>query len=251
MSKPGFGATANPDAGTGKARLRARAPIARAAIREHPAASSLERIVNQIKQGIRERRYAPGQRLIEADLAAELGVKRQPVRDALRVLAGDGIVQLIPQRGARVRKLQRDELREMIPVLAGLLTITVRLAIGKLNTPAIRARLQDAMDSMRHARRVGDLVQFHRAGMAYGEALHGVAGNRYLDYLHGKLHPDLFHDQLSSALHIESWDPYLEHFEQMHAALLAANLDQALELIAAHEQSMLAMLEPRGETVWR
>lgn len=222
-----------------------------ATVHPHPAARSVEHIVNQIKQGIRERRYVPGQRLIEADLAAEFGVKRQPVRDALRVLAGDGIVELIPQRGARVRKLDLDDMREIFPVLSGLLSIAIRLAIDRLGRPEIRARLEAALESMRHARRLEDLVQFHRAGLAYGALIQQAAGNRYLDYLHGKLHPDLFHFQMNSQIRVQNWDGYLAHFERMHEALVGGDLPRALELVAEHERAMLALFAGDGPAVWR
>jgi len=222
-----------------------------AAVHPHPAAQSVAHIVDAIKRGIREQRYVPGQRLIEADLAAEFGVKRQPVRDALRVLAGDGIVELVPQRGARVRKLAIEDMRDIFPVLSGLLSISIRLAIGKLGGAPIRSRLDAAMESMRHARRLEDPVQFHRAGLAYGGIVQQAAGNRYVEYLHGKLHPDLFHFQMNTQVRIENWDSYLAHFEDMHAALLAGDLNRALALVADHERAMIAVFDSGGPPVWR
>lgn len=226
-----------------KARRHARterAPVARPVTRAAPLPS--ERIAEAIKQGIRDGRFAPGQRLIEADLMAQFSTKRGPVREALRLLAGDGIVEHVPQKGVRVRKLEQEQLAELFPVLAGLMHLTLRLAIPAVSRPPWRRRLEQAMQSLRHAARLKDFAQLQLAAIRYTEVLIAAADNRYLGYLNEKLHPDLFYRQLSSALQIESWDAYLEHLESVHRACLRGDRRAADTLIDEHEQRMEALL---------
>lgn len=213
------------------------------------AQSAVEGIVDAIKAGIRTGRYAPGQRLIEADIAAEFGLKRGPVREALRMLAGDGIVELIPQKGARVRKLEQADLVELLPVLSGLVRLTIRLSAGKLDDPAIRMRLEQTMDQMRAAAALEDFNQFQLAGLAYLAILREAANNRYLDYLDGKLHADLFRRQLGSRSRVANWHSFLDYFESLHGALMAGDPDRAMALVEAHEARTLDDLDITGDGI--
>ncbi len=209
-------------------------------------------VIEAIEERIRSGRLAAGQRLIEADLCAELSVKRGPVREALRILAGDGVLELIAQRGARVRKLSPDDLKDMIPVLGGLVAIAVRLSVGKLRKASVRGELEKYMDQMRYAARNRDIVQFQMAGMRYQDTLQRAANNRFLDYLRSKLHPDLLHRQIPASLLIENWKTYFRHFEQVHNALLSGDEAKALALLYEHERR-LEEIYRSGEHpgVWR
>jgi DNA-binding GntR family transcriptional regulator len=74
--------------------------------------SAVDRVIESLKAGIRQGRYVPGQRLIEPDLMREFGVSRGSVREALRCLEADGLVQIEFYRGARIRKMSRAEFIE-------------------------------------------------------------------------------------------------------------------------------------------
>lgn len=200
------------------------------------------RIAEAIKQGIRDGRFAPGQRLIEADLMKEFSTRRGPVREALRLLAGDGIVEHVPQKGVRVRKLEREHLAELLPVLAGMMQLTLRLAIPAVSRPPWRSRLEQAMQSLRHAARMRDFPQLQLAAIRYSEVLLAAAGNRYLSYLSGKLYPDLFYRQLSAAMQPEDWEGYLGHFEGVHRACLSGDRRAADALIDEHGRHMEELL---------
>ncbi len=200
-----------------------------------------DQIVEAIKQGIASGRYAPGQRLVEADLAAEFHTKRTPVREALRILAGDRVVELIPQRGARVRRLAQADLEDLMPVLAGIMRTTIKLAHPRLQETAFREQLEQAMQAMRHLANMRATEPFEAATLHYAAIIRKAADNRYLDYLSDKLHADLFHRQLSASQRITDWDAYLAHFELMHEALLKHDLATALALLDEHETATLAL----------
>jgi DNA-binding GntR family transcriptional regulator len=212
----------------------------------------VQRIADGIQKAIRSGQLVPGQRLIEADLAAEYGVKRGPVRDALRFLAGDGIIELVPQRGARVRKLDAGDLTHMMPVLGGLVRTAVTLAFSRLRSRSVKSDLETAMQRMRNAAALGDLAQFQLAGIGYQRIIHECAANPVLDFLHGKMHGDLFYRQLVTGLRVENWDSYVAHFEEIHAGIMAGDLPAVLRSLDAYGERMIAVFGS-GEfpAVWR
>lgn len=79
------------------------------------------RVDEMIAQGF----LVPGQRLVESDLEEQFQVGRMPIREALRLLAGDGLIEIIPNRGARVRSMTPRQIADMLKVLVGLLYIAL------------------------------------------------------------------------------------------------------------------------------
>lgn len=220
--------------------------------RPNRATAPVAYVVSAIEERIRSGRLVPGQRLIEADLCSELGVKRGPTREALRILAGDGIVELVAQRGARVRRLEVGDLCEMMPVMAGLVAICIRLSIGKLRFASVRGELERYMTQMRYAAKNQDLPQLQLAGMRYHDTLQRAANNRSLDYLRNKLHPDLLHQQIPMAMEVKNWKTYARHFEQVHDALLSGDEARAIAHIYEHERRLVEIFRSGEQpAVWR
>ncbi len=214
--------------------------------------NTVEDIADKVMHSIQMGRYVPGQRLIEADLMEEFNVKRGPVREALRILSGDGIVELVPMKGARVRKLDQRDIVDLFPVLSSLLTTTIRLAIDKVGKAPFRQKLETAMESLRQARQLEDYQQFQLASIRYSDVLHEAADNRYISFLNAKLHPELFFRQLSGTIQIEDWDSHLDHFENVHQALMSADDQEAVRLLEEFEARMVSMFSREDEpVVWK
>jgi DNA-binding GntR family transcriptional regulator len=117
--------------------------------------------------GILEGRYAPGARLVETQIAEELGVSKAPVREAIRELEILGMVVSEPFRGARVREVTSQELAESYPVRAAIEEVAARAAFATLH--ADPSTLEAEIEAMSTAAAAGDMhdvlihdVQFHR-----------------------------------------------------------------------------------------
>jgi DNA-binding GntR family transcriptional regulator len=110
-----------------------------------------DRLLEEILAG----RYAPDARIVETQVARELGTSQAPVREALRGLAALGVVEITPFRGARVRRPTRRELLEAYAVRSALETLAARLAVPRMSDADL-ADLGDLMDQMQAAARAGD-----------------------------------------------------------------------------------------------
>ncbi len=100
------------------AALQVRAPAHLLAIPEPLTRSLPEQIAARLSERILEGIYAPGERVREEQVAAEFAVSRGPVREALRLLEKDGLITLLPRRGATVTDLSVDEVREIFEIRA-------------------------------------------------------------------------------------------------------------------------------------
>ena len=92
-----------------------------------------EQIAARVADRILDNRLPPGTKIGEQELAAEFGVSRGPVRDALHILEREGLVNLVPRRGAIVTTLSEEEVREMFEIRAALYEIVARKAVALSN----------------------------------------------------------------------------------------------------------------------
>lgn len=114
-----------------------------------------DQVKDRILEGILSGHYPPDSRIVETQVARELGTSQAPVREALRGLEALGVVEITPFRGARVRRPSRREIIEAYAVRSALEGLAARLAVPRL-TEADLAELAGHLEAMRAAARLGD-----------------------------------------------------------------------------------------------
>src|SRR5579885_2986042 len=129
---------------------------------------------------------APGTHLSEREVGARLGVSRTPLREALRLLAGEKLVEVSPRRGARVAPLDSRVVEEVFPVMACLERLAVDLACQRLDEATLAA-LEDQSQRMKAARERRDKRRFFAASHEFQEAILAAAGNATLREQHRQL----------------------------------------------------------------
>jgi DNA-binding GntR family transcriptional regulator len=136
--------------------------------------------VEQISKVIGSGRYAPGERLVEADFERELGLGRVPVREALRILAGDGVVELIKNRGARIPIIELDRLVEMLQVQDALIRFALEEMVTRPNYDLHLQRLSEQTRKLRERLEANDVRGVLRGMVRYHMLVVEASGNEYL-----------------------------------------------------------------------
>jgi DNA-binding GntR family transcriptional regulator len=138
-------------------------------------------VATTIRQAILCGRHKPGERLIEERLAAELGVSRNPVREAIRSLASEGLIEVTPRRGAAVMAVSREEAWEMIEVRAALEGLNARLA-ARHRPPQLIERLKSVLEEGRSKAALGSgsPEEFVALNAEYHDLLAKAGTNRVL-----------------------------------------------------------------------
>jgi DNA-binding GntR family transcriptional regulator len=122
-----------------------------------------QRVTDELRRSILTNRRRPGDRLIEDRLSEEMGVSRVPIREALRALAAEGLVDVQPRRGASVAEISTEVARELVEVRATLEGLNARLA-ARHHEPGIVGELRQVLDEGNRAaqsRNVEDLVRLN------------------------------------------------------------------------------------------
>jgi DNA-binding GntR family transcriptional regulator len=153
-----------------------------------PRSVLADQVKERLLDGILSGRYAPDSRIVETQVARELGTSQAPVREALRGLEALGVVELLPYRGARVRRPTRRELLEAYTVRSALETLAARLAVPRM-TEADVVELGRLVEAMQAAARAGDGHAVAEADARFHGRIVELADNATLRRVWGALEP--------------------------------------------------------------
>ncbi len=202
--------------------------------RERPLRDIVE---EQIRADIQSGKIPPGTRLVERELAADLDVSRFPVREALRVLLREGLVEHLPSRGVQVRQLDRREVMQLFDIREALEVLATREAATRVAEGAPVGRLQETVALAKRAAEAGDVDAVMDANAHFHDEVLNLAGNdvleRLLEPIVGRLHW-LFR-QVPDILHV--WQ---EH-EDLAQAIVDGDVAGACDLAHAHVMTYRAI----------
>ena len=136
-------------------------------------------VTDRLREMIYERSLPPGERIDELGLSARLGTSRTPLREALKVLAHEGLVRLVPGRGAFVVELSASEAESLFPVL-GLLQSRCAAEAVRRQTPEDIVALDALLASLENAVTGHRLADYYRAVDGFHERLQAMAANSWL-----------------------------------------------------------------------
>lgn len=177
---------------------------------------------------------APGQRLVEADLAERLGVSRNPVREALSALHREGWVDLKPRHGAYVRRQLAAEVEEFFHIRTLLEVESARLAAQRA-TPDTVAALEGLLRAGACALEAGDESALLGANSSFHAAMVMMAGNQVLTEILAKMDKRL-RWYFAPVVVLRAPDSWQEHGALVEA-LAANDPDQAAEMMRRHTES--------------
>lgn len=144
-----------------------------------PPASLAASVAEAIRERILSGAFAPGERLVEAEIARQLGISRGPVREALARLRAEGLAFEEPRRGSFVAALSLDDVREIYELRAALEMRAARLLIER-GAEAAWARLEAIIAALRETAAVDDRTEFARLDAEFHEQLCRGSGNARL-----------------------------------------------------------------------
>ena len=188
-----------------------------------------ELIEEQIATGARQR----GTRLDEQELAAEFGVSRTPIREALIQLAAVGLVEMRPRRGAIVADIGPARLCEMFDVMAELEAMCGRLAARRIDD-AEQKQLLKAHHACEAARDAQDPNEYYRLNEVFHQCIYAASHNGFLaeqaTALHRRLRP---YRRLQLRVRNRMQTSYAEH-QAIVDAILAGDGERAAEALRGH-----------------
>ncbi len=198
-----------------------------------PRSSLHEHVADRLRPMLVEGRIAPGAKLNERELAAVLHVSRTPLREAIKMLAAEGLVELVPNRGAMAVLLSEADVRNTFEVMAGLEALSGELAAQRI-TDGELAELRTIQTEMMAAYAKRDLSGYYRLNGMIHAAINTAAKNPVLTSTYKQLNARLQALRYRSNLDEVKWGRAAREHEQMIEALAARDSARMRELLLMH-----------------
>jgi len=205
-----------------------------------------DQVKDRLLEDILAGRYAPDARIVETQVARELGTSQAPVREALRGLAALGVVEITPFRGARVRRPTRRELLEAYAVRSALETLAARLGVPRMRDDDL-AELGEHMNRMQSAAKAGDGHAVAEADASFHGRIVELADNATLEKVWRSLEP---FSRTYLTLVVPGADP--QWSADLHTPILAAlqarDVDAVVAALQGHFDDVAANMARRLPT---
>lgn len=152
-------------------------------------------VFNTLRDAILKGELEPGERLMEIQLAERLGVSRTPIREAIRKLELEGLVLMIPRKGAEVAKISEKSLRDVLEVRRSLEELAAELACQRMDAEALKD-LEDAQKAFIQAVESGETMTMAEADEHFHDVIYMGTGNTRLVQILNNLREQMYRYRL-------------------------------------------------------
>ncbi len=190
-------------------------------------------VFNTLRQAILHGDLKPGERLMEIKLAKQLGVSRTPIREAIRMLELEGLVVMIPRRGAAVAQITKQDLEDVLEVRCSLEELAVELACTRITGSELK-KLHDVLRDFEHACDTNNLQILAEKDVEFHDIIFESTGNRRLIQLLNNLREQMFRYRLEYLKDETSHDRLLLEHKTIENDIRNHDVESARQHIKEH-----------------
>ena len=202
-------------------------------------------VFRTLRQAILRGELKPGERLMEIRLANQLGVSRTPIREAIRMLELDGLVIMVPRKGAQVAQITEKDLNDVLEVRLGLEELAVKLACQRITESELQKLYQASrsFEQMLETTETDDLQKLAQADVAFHDVIYQATNNERLIQLLNNLREQMYRSL------VEEHDALYERMKNRDLAgaqkMIREHIERQQESImqTVHHQSMTGVEE--------
>lgn len=190
-------------------------------------------VFNTLRQAILRGELQPGERLLEIHLANKLGVSRTPIREAIRKLELEGLVLMIPRKGAVVAEITEKSLRDVLEVRRALEELAMKLACEKILDEEI-AELKAASKEFEDALKTGDVTVYAEADVKFHDIIYRTTDNQRLIQLLYNLREQMYRYRVEYLKREDSHETLLAEHQYIIETLEKRDAKEAVKAVCAH-----------------
>lgn len=190
-------------------------------------------VFNTLRQAIITGEFAPGERLMEIALANRLGVSRTPVREAIRKLELEGLVVMIPRKGAEVAKITEKDLRDVLEVRCSLEELAAELAAERMSDEAKEA-IEKALYTFEKAIISDDNAAIADSDVEFHDSIFEATGNARLIQMISNLREQMYRYRLEYVKDSEYHMTLLKEHKELVKAMFSGKKEEARQIMRKH-----------------
>jgi DNA-binding GntR family transcriptional regulator len=211
-----------------------------------PGSPQEETLTGRVRAAVLSGDFVPNQRLVEADVCEQFGATRAAVRETFKELAAEGLVEILKNKGARVRAVSKAEAVEITEVRMVLEGLSAAKAAERV-TPEQGARLREIVAAMRTAVESNDLDRYSELNAALHTEIREIAGHRTSAVIIERLGAQVVRHKFRLARQPGRASVSLPQHELIVAAIVAGDPEAAQTAMQQHLRSVAKALEASGD----
>jgi DNA-binding GntR family transcriptional regulator len=209
-----------------------------------------EVVFNTLRKAILTGELKPGERLMEIHLANQLGVSRTPIREAIRKLELEGLVVMMPRRGAEVAQITEKSLRDVLEVRRSLDALCAELACDRISEEELE-KLKEACEQFEKAAGTDKVAEIAKADVALHDIIVQATRNRRLIQIVNNLSEQMYRYRFEYIKDEERHDNLVEEHRMIYESILRGDKEKAAEASKLHidnqEQSIIRQIRLEQE----
>lgn len=190
-------------------------------------------VFQTLRQAILNGELQPGERLMEVQLAQRLGVSRTPVREAIRKLELEGLVIMVPRKGAEVASITEKNLRDVLEVRKALEELAVRLACERMEESKFQM-FDKQNESFAQALKKGNLTEITHRDVEFHEIIYMAAGNERLQQMLNNLREQMYRYRMEYIKEEKHHSKLMQEHCEIAAAVKVRDVERAQKAIREH-----------------
>lgn len=190
-------------------------------------------VFNTLRQAILRGELKPGERLMEIQLANKLGVSRTPIREAIRKLELEGLVLMIPRKGAEVAEITEKSLRDVLEVRRALEELAVELVCEKITEEQIQD-LKDAAEEFKESLESGDITRIAEADVKFHDVIYMATDNQKLIQLLNNLREQMYRYRVEYLKRSDFHQQLIDEHEEIIETIESGQKDRAVQVVCQH-----------------
>ena len=196
-------------------------------------------VFNTLRQAILRGELKPGERLMEIQLANKLGVSRTPIREAIRKLELEGLVLMIPRKGAEVADITEKSLRDVLEVRKALEELAVQLTCDKITKEQIR-ELEQAAEQFKKTLKSNDITEIAEADVRFHDIIYLATDNQKLILLLNNLIEQMYRYRIEYLKRADKYSQLLAEHEEIIRHIEKKQKKEAAEIVCKHIDNQVA-----------
>lgn len=190
-------------------------------------------VFNTLRQAILRGELKPGERLMEIQLANKLGVSRTPIREAIRKLELEGLVLMVPRKGAEVADITEKSLRDVLEVRKALEELAVQITCDKITGEQIR-ELEGAAKEFEKILKSSDVTEIAEADVHFHDIIYKATDNQRLIQLLNNLGEQMYRYRVEYLKNPEAYPQLVAEHEEIIRHIERKEKEKATEIVCKH-----------------
>ena len=190
-------------------------------------------VFHTLREAILKGELKPGERLMELQLAAKLGVSRTPIREAIRMLEQEGLAVTVPRKGAEVARMTEKDMEDVLVVRAALDGLAVELACDNITAEQL-GQLQNAERRFGSCIKNGDLKKIAEADVEFHEVIYRATGNTRLVTMLSNLREQMYRYRVEYLKDSDNYPELLREHQAIVEGISKRDKKHVAEVMRSH-----------------